>query len=440
MALIRDRGPRCATLNEIVPIRPPPVDATANTPPVYQIDLSLPPAMRYVQVVDRHFNRIQQLRRVFEGILECVPLPNSILYFVTRALLHRVYSKEQTEEIKGISAVSKLPMYLIIAYNVFLDLLMGCTSGGVRVQPSDRSRARMMHFRALDWEMPGLRNLLVQFEYVARPGEPVIARTVSYVGFVGVLTGVRDGLSASINCRAYHNDDGSFIANVKYRFQQLAVVLGFKPSIASIMRDFIIPRTAPGQDQSENRSSQVEAKPRYSEADISTLLPSIRSSAAYLIFCTPSETFALEKDRKTANILSSSTFIAVTNHDISYEDQSPHLAHASKGRLGMTMQDINKNSIDRKRCLVVKWEKWRERQSYNSRKGRARADGVPLEVLKAWMMEAPTCGYLTHFVCVMDPKKGEFKWIREIEVGEVQVEEIESVCPVCHGPGGPRYM
>lgn len=102
------------------------------------------------------------------------------------------------------------------------------------------------------------------------------------------------------------------------------------------------------------------------------------------------------------------------------------------------MQDINKNSIDRKRCLAHKWQKWCERLSYNSSKGRSYLDGVSLEELKEWMMEAPTCGYWTHLVCVMDPRKGEFRWVRKLGVGEVRVEEVEGVCPVCHGRGGPR--
>ena len=52
-----------------------------------------------------------------------------------------------------------------------------------------------------------------------------------------------------------------------------------------------------------------------------------------------------------------------------------------------------------------------------------------------WMMEAPTCGYWTHVVCVMDPKKGEFRWVRKLEEGEVQVEEVGDVYPVYHRPG-----
>jgi hypothetical protein len=90
-------------------------------------------------------------------------------------------------------------MYFLVALNVLLDSFLGCTSGGVLTRPqssagsSDRSE-RMMHFRTLDWGMSPLRNVLVVLEFVrskSKEPEKVLARTITYAGFVGVLTGVR---------------------------------------------------------------------------------------------------------------------------------------------------------------------------------------------------------------------------------------------------------
>jgi hypothetical protein len=210
-------------------------------PPLYTIDLSLPPAQRYVDVVRDHWDALQTLTQLFDNVLDSIPLPNQIFHFLARMLLRKVYSTEQTEELRGISQASGIPMHLIVAYNVLLDLFMGCTSGGARVQVPESREPRMLHFRTLDWDMSELRDVLVQFDYITEPDGSIIARTISYVGFVGVLTGVRKGLSASLNFRPYHNNDHSFVANAKFRFQQLAVLLGWQPSIASILRDFILP-------------------------------------------------------------------------------------------------------------------------------------------------------------------------------------------------------
>lgn len=68
------------------------------------------------------------------------------LWWLASLFLQRLYSKEDPEEIRGICNMTRPDMYRLIAFNTFLDLFMGCTSGGIKVQ--DRGRdARMLHFR-----------------------------------------------------------------------------------------------------------------------------------------------------------------------------------------------------------------------------------------------------------------------------------------------------
>jgi hypothetical protein len=418
-------------------VLPSPLQIGQTTPPIYIIDLSLPPVRRYVEVANEYKFSLQKLQSLFDDLLESVRLPKWILHFVARLVLRKVYSKEQTEELRGISEVVELPMYLLVAYNVLLDLFMGCTSGGARVQPSTSQNPRMMHFRSLDWDMPELRDVIAQFDYVERLGGEVIARSVSYVGFVGMLTGLRQGLSVSLNFRPYHNNDTSLLVNVKFHIHQLAVLLGFRPSIASVLRDFILPRHTSSQSDHKigERTIKLEAGTVYGKHDICTTLPGIPSTAAYLIFCTREETIILEKDRKTANILRSSSFVATTNHDVSYDTRqdmdhadAAHAAHAKKTMMGIGMEDVVEESIDRKRCLVGRWEKWLDKQKKIAKKRQKRSEnnhafeqenGVPLEELKQWMLEYPISNEQTHFVCVMNPAMGTFTWVRRYEEGEI---------------------
>jgi hypothetical protein len=161
----------------------------SEAPPIYTINLSLPPAERYVQLATDFKDQLHNVASLFADIVALYSLPLTLIRFLARVFLRRVYSKEQTEEIRSIARVAGLEMYLAIAFNTILDLLMGCTSGGVRVKGSGTSK--MLHFRTLDWGMDILRQTVVQLEFVRKPGGPVIARTITYVGFVGVLTGVR---------------------------------------------------------------------------------------------------------------------------------------------------------------------------------------------------------------------------------------------------------
>lgn len=51
-------------------------------------------------------------------------------------------------------------MYLLVAFNLLLDTMMGCSSGGVRVGNADgQGGTRMLHYRTLDWSMDPLREV-----------------------------------------------------------------------------------------------------------------------------------------------------------------------------------------------------------------------------------------------------------------------------------------
>lgn len=168
--------------------------------PVYTIDLSAPPKLRYLEVAKDFAPRIASLTPLFDLILE-----DAIPYVYLRTLarkaakfcLTRLHDDDETQELRGISEVTGVDMYLLVALNTLLDCLLGCTSGAVPVASNPRTSppgTRLMHFRTLDWEMPSLRDVLVELEFVnSSSPDPtkVFARSITYAGYVGVLTGVR---------------------------------------------------------------------------------------------------------------------------------------------------------------------------------------------------------------------------------------------------------
>lgn len=165
----------------------------SREPPKHTIDLSLPPEQRYVALAREYRECLSRLTPLFDDVAAANPLgvgPRTLAR-VARALLRRLHDAEQTAELRGIAEASGVEMWLLVAFNVLLDLFMGCTSGGARVRGRGAAASRMVHFRTLDWGMDALRLVVVQLEFVERPGGPVIARSVTYVGFVGILTGVR---------------------------------------------------------------------------------------------------------------------------------------------------------------------------------------------------------------------------------------------------------
>lgn len=394
-----------------------------TTPPIYTINLSLPLSQRYTTVATAFAPTLQSLLPLFDDITRTLLpsfIPLSLIHFLASLFLRHLHSPEQTQELHGISAATTIPLYLLIAYNVFLDLLMGCTSGGVRVQHHPDESPRMLHFRTLDWGMPALREVLVQYEFVEWEGGPVVARTLGYVGFVGVLTGVREGVSVSLNFRPGRNGGGWW---GWYVWHLVMVVLGWRPSVAARLKDLVMPCAEQlKQERGRGKGATVE--------EFVAGIRGAPTAVAYLVLCDGEETVVMEKDFCTANVFRSSDFISATNHDKEFEaatqttiDQTARSQHDQR-YLGIGMQDLIDESMERKQCLVAKWEAWQQKQTRKrSRKGaiteRSSIPGLQYEELKQWVQEYPICNEETHFVCIMDPAEGTFKWVRSFEEGEL---------------------
>ena len=146
-----------------------------DEPPVYQIDLSLPPRLRHREICSHFKTELAELVPLYSEVLEETPFPR-FLKIMAKLVLRGVHSAEEREEIRGIADATGLAHHLVVAYNTFLDLFSGCTSGGVRVNDAGAKcdAESIVHFRGLDWDMEPLRKLTICVEYVLN--EVVIAR------------------------------------------------------------------------------------------------------------------------------------------------------------------------------------------------------------------------------------------------------------------------
>ncbi|KAL3458471.1 beta subunit of N-acylethanolamine-hydrolyzing acid amidase-domain-containing protein [Aspergillus heterothallicus] len=461
--------------------------SAGDTPPTHRINLSLAPRSRYASLATEYAPRLRSITSIFDTLVLEI-FPESYLRWIkaiARVFLRRVYDDEETEEIRGIAEATGIEVYLVVCLNVLLDLLMGCTSGAALHRPAPGEAdsdaleggagARMLHFRTLDWDMPALRQLLVTLEFVEsdETEAPVLARNITYVGFVGVLTGVRPGLSVSLNFRPNH-DDGTWVKNFKYYGRHLLVLLGFKRSISSILRQTIIP-ARPGKPSWLPSLISYLLIWKYfgrTRQPINTLSlePTVShilatpSTACYLILSDGRESYVLEKDYKTTTVESSSSFIVATNNDRSVT-APPTTEHSSRqehtGASLMTagdpvlLVDFIKDSIERRACMQAHWDMkvasarqavrrasqgsnissssqarsdpLRRTRSSRSQASRQNQETVPasamapvaqpevtasLEELVTWTSRYPTTNEMTHFATVLDPVKGTIAWIK----------------------------
>ncbi|QDS76125.1 hypothetical protein FKW77_006855 [Venturia effusa] len=362
-----------------------------ETPPTYTIDLSLPPAERYIEVATDYKEMLVNLPTVIEDHFKASG--HSAVYRATKRLaklfLRRSHSREQTEELRGISRASGVEMYLLVAINALADGVVFCTSGGVKVD--DRGENNMFHFRTMEVNNNIIRALVVQFEYVEKLHGTVVARSIGHVGLVGILTGVRPGLSLSPNARECRCGPLARMGNVKYHGNRLAVLLGLRPSIASRLRKYLLPK---------------EGRILPTLAEITSTFPAVTTTACYMIACDGDKTTVFEKDVNTATIRSDTTMITVTNHDQACECtdadglsiDNPSLVHRGS----------HENSFWRKRCLEQSWKSLLPQRS----SVRPEPCCINFEDVERLMVTHPTANSWTQFAAIMDPRDGKIAWCR----------------------------
>ena len=396
-----------------------------NEPPRFTIDLSLPPEQRYLEVCAAFKSEMVNLTSLFDEVVgDMVPwLSSKWLHFICRMLLRRVYDREEHGELKGISNATGVQMYLLVCFNVLLDLFMGCSSGGavVRAGGDKGEGSKMVHFRTLDWGMPSLRRVIVHLDFVSEEGGPVIASSVTYAGYVGVLTGVRKDLSLSLNFRPNRNDNGKFGADLKYRWHHLMVLLGRRQSISSLLRRFLLPRPERNRIVSWLPFTKRGVMQRWDYENIiktvgreSGKSNPVTTTACYLCFCNGLETTTVEKDRVSAVVRSSIEFIVVTNNDEEYfvdSNISEREAKATPVIPDATLQEIIAEARDRTECARNNWNNLRAAERKKDPKANVKTLCTTEDIIEL-VQKYPTTNECTHFACVMDPSEGTVAWCR----------------------------
>ena len=164
--------------------------------------------------------------------------------------------------------------------------------------------------------------------------------------------------------------------------------------------------------------------------DIDTILEELAhspSTAAYLVFCTPSKVYSVEKDYRSASIQSSSDFLTTCNHDIADEPDPKRIHAAAQSVASQGMAAIVDESFERKKRVEKEWKKRlrARRRAGHGESSRAKVTTVSLDdVLHMVGHEDITYGG-THYAVVMDPERGEFLWRRAYQTEDLRGESEE---------------
>lgn len=389
----------------------PSKSSSPDEPPRFIIDLSLPPEQRYAEVCTAFKKEVQNLPPLFDEVVGA----SKWIHRLARMLLRKVYDEEENRELQGISRATGVQMYLLVCFNVLLDLLMGCSSGGALVRDEERGYGtKMVHFRTLDWGMPSLRKVVVQLDFKTETNGPIIASTITYAGYVGALTGVRKNFSMSLNFRPTRNEKFKFWPDVKYYWHLFLVLLGWRRSISSELRHFLLPKRGdsgwewwPYADVLRKVSGKHGAN-------------ALTSTACYLCFSDGKETTVVERDLTTAVVRSSQEFIVITNNDVGMEDDdaeknSNHELGGEVSPYAGELAEIVDEAVDRRQCAEHNYNNMRVSKGKDpTSNGPIMEWRTILEVddIVQLVQRYPTTNETTHYACVMDPSQGTVTWCR----------------------------
>jgi len=182
----------------------------------YVIDLDQPPAKRWTHVVQREEVVLRRFARDLDSILrqQFGPMVANARKSLLRPLFHwKPLFTTFSQELTGIARETGkygLSYGDLVFFNCALDFLAKCTSAVASTSQGQ------MHVRTLDWNMPFLKDLVIEVSFVSRG--TIVCKGVTFLGCVGLLTGMRIGTnvderySLTYNFRKPFSGDGERVA------------------------------------------------------------------------------------------------------------------------------------------------------------------------------------------------------------------------------------
>lgn len=177
--------------------------------PKYQINLDLPPSKRWVQMIKLYKDKLVSAVNVLEKMVPAtilttfyknLALSTISLYSGMGLILHK-------EELESIAKTVGVPLNKVILVQILYEAFAACTSVTVPVDENKKN----YHFRTMDWPFPFLKDITVELDF--QKGGKTVYKSVSWVGYVGVMTGVRPGhYSVALN---YRSSNGTIYDNIK---------------------------------------------------------------------------------------------------------------------------------------------------------------------------------------------------------------------------------
>ena len=163
-------------------MNPRPANNHSAPVPLYTIDLDMPASQRWQALATQYKPQITAVVDIVKARIPKLVLP---VLEKMGAKLEEHLPAPYAQEIASVAAATGQPVADIFALNMFYEINSGCTS-----IVAAQENGTLVHGRNLDYGIPGLQNLTADVVFT-RDGGAEVYRGTTYVGYVGLLTGMR---------------------------------------------------------------------------------------------------------------------------------------------------------------------------------------------------------------------------------------------------------
>ena len=161
--------------------------------PRYVVDLDAPPKTRWNHIVKAYTEYFPSVVSIVEDILGssyAASIASTILSSAAKTGF--VY---YGDELRGIAHATNVPLGRVVMLQIAYEAFAACTSIVI-----DGPHGYPLHIRTMDWDMPELKPLTIEVDFIQNG--VILYSATTWAGYVGVLTGVRPGgYSVSVNYR-----------------------------------------------------------------------------------------------------------------------------------------------------------------------------------------------------------------------------------------------
>ncbi|KAL4230413.1 N-acylsphingosine amidohydrolase (acid ceramidase) [Mactra antiquata] len=195
--------------------------------PEYTINLDDPPSQRWNKVASDKRNEMRNILEAFKSFIsEFGEFASAVIYYIDLLGpgIIDIIPQPYQDELKGISNVTGIELGEVILYNIFYEIFTVCTSVIAENTAGELYHARNLDFGLfMGWDVKNrtwsitekLRPAIVNIKWM-KNGK-LLYKSVNYVGYVGILTGISPGrFTLSMNER--FNIDGGYLGLIELLF------------------------------------------------------------------------------------------------------------------------------------------------------------------------------------------------------------------------------